>query len=93
MTTQRQMKILAADRPKVLYTYTVEGTGEFPFDMLRYDSASPASQEAVFKLALGHYASMERVREWMQTRRQVEMQSYWPPTVARWASFGWKVLP
>jgi len=68
------------------FTFVVEGCGEFPFDMLRYDSCWPRTADDAAKLY-----SMWR------ERRRVELSAAdgkrWQPTTARWASFGWTVLP
>lgn len=68
-------------------TFEVEGRGEFPFDMLRYDCAYPADGDAVFFF---HNAPTEfikmRLRTWHEGRT---------PRITndRWASFGWSVDP
>jgi hypothetical protein len=63
--------------------FTVEGSGEFPDDMLRYDRCYPAEQEDIF---------------WMngKGKRSVRMSMIAKyknakPTIARWNSFGWSV--
>lgn len=59
--------------------FTVEGSGPFPWDMLRYDGAWPTTSEDVQKL---HGTG----------RRRIHLSSAQGPTHARWASFGWKVV-
>jgi hypothetical protein len=66
--------------------FTVEGSGRFPVDMLRYDRATPST-----------YADFVAVtREWVPTRLRekyrVRLQAESGPTEARWESFGWRVL-
>jgi hypothetical protein len=62
------------------YTFVVEGAGQFPVDMLRYDRCSPyASEDVHWCFASG------------TNRRSAMMVAHQPPTVARWASFGWTV--
>jgi hypothetical protein len=64
---------------KKYWTFTVEGQGAFPNDMLRYDRCCPCEQEDV---------------HWMEgtDRRSAKMISYArPPEPARWNSFGWTV--
>jgi hypothetical protein len=64
---------------KKYWTFTVEGRGEFPLDMLRYDRCCPDCQEDV---------------HWMMgtNQRSAQMISHvGPPTAARWVSFGWTV--
>ena len=63
----------------------VEGRGEFPFDMLRYDSAFPYREEDSSMLKSGHH-EMRRV---VLCRRSVNSLG---PTGARWSSLGWQVL-
>lgn len=58
---------------------TVEGAGEFPVDMLRYDAAFPHKEE-------DSYLIMER------GKRKVSLLTQITPTQARWESFGWKVI-
>lgn len=61
--------------------FTVEGRGEFPWDMLRYDECWPRGSQDVSGLIT------ER------PRRPILLCTYKPsgPTVARWESFGWTV--
>lgn len=62
----------------------VEGSGEFPIDMLRYDSCCPATE--------ADSGTIERQDE----RRVVKLRRFSragaPATAARWQSRGWKVL-
>ncbi len=62
--------------------FTVEGYGEFPFDMLRYDSCWPKS-EGHDSYALGN-----------RDQRRVVLQTWSErgPTVGRWESFTWRVI-
>jgi hypothetical protein len=65
-------------------TFKVEGKGAFPVDMLRYDSAVPASE------ADAHRIEKQRdLRTVVLTRTSVDKDG---PTVARWRSFGWEVI-
>lgn len=63
--------------------FVVEGSGEFPFDMLRYDSCWPATAEDAAKL-----------QSFYRDKRRVELRSdgYMTPTPERWASFNWRVV-
>ena len=67
-------------------TYTVEGRGEFPFDMLRRDCSYPNSEQD--STAIG------RVMHLIDAPRRVTLHApalrY--PNDARWASFGWRVI-
>lgn len=64
------------------HCFTVEGSGEFPFDMLRYDSCWPyEGQDA------GNMANHER------HRRRIALQTDGlGPTAKRWESFNWSVV-
>ena len=66
---------------KYKYLFRVEGTGTFPFDMLRYDACWPARGTDVINLA------------WASSWSPVILllQSHRKPTADRWASFGWTV--
>ena len=61
----------------------VEGTGEFPIDMLRYDACCPDTEND------SHAVKRD-------TRRQVRLRRYsingLPATAARWKSLGWSVV-
>jgi hypothetical protein len=73
------MKTRTAKRTR----YAVRGSGNFPFDMLRYDASYPFSQTDA--------AAMEHHRT---EARRVELLGMVPggqPTDERWASFGWRV--
>lgn len=61
--------------------FTVEGRGEFPLDMLRYDSCYPRFVEDVTKMRGNERRSIAMVT-----------QSQFAPTAGRWKSFGWKVV-
>jgi hypothetical protein len=66
--------------------YIVEGSGRFPFDMLRYDRAVPATESDSNSINREH-----------RIGRMVELIRFSSagksgPCVARWASFGWKVV-
>lgn len=86
---------------KYLQIFTVQGKAStFPFDMLRYDSCHPQDSDAVERLTYRRSDAMVRdangkmtfpvvsVRLARYVRTKQEM-----PTSARWASFGWTVLP
>ncbi len=63
-----------------LRTYTVTGHGEFPQDMLRYDSAW-ASRSADAGAIEDSY-NPNTPRRWT-----LELPSYSEPTIGRWNSF------
>ena len=64
----------------------VEGTGEFPFDMLRYDACHPASERDSGEMGRTEYDSPRSIRLIMTTGADRD------PTTDRWASFGWLVI-
>lgn len=67
----------------ITYRYIVVGGGLFPFDMLRYDRAWPASE--------GDSAQIDRVMPGAFTSREIAIRGLSLPTAARWSSFGWEV--
>lgn len=74
---------MKAKQIKVFETIlVVRGSGDFPFDMLRYDHCFPAREDESSKLA-GHEA-----RTVVLIRRAVSRGA----TIARWRSFGWDVV-
>jgi hypothetical protein len=60
------------------WTYLVSGTGQFPLDMLRYDTCWPYSQEDVHRV-------------YKTEGREIKIAGIKEPTVARWNSFLWSV--
>ena len=68
--------------------FTVVGRGDFPTDMLRYDRAYPANTEDALRIAPSRYADPSN---W--DTRKVELISQNLPTIGRWESFGWQVIP
>lgn len=60
-------------------TFRVEGAGDFPLDMLRYDRCFPAAG-----------VDVETIRA--DGARRVTLLSDRHPTPARWDSFGWRVV-
>ena len=70
-------------RPKGI-KFVVEGSGEFPFDMLRYDACYPLNERDSYKL---------RSSSDVQCRRRVVLKSLNHPTTSgRWESYGWRVV-
>ena len=64
------------------HRYIVEGSGEFPFDMLRRDRAFPA--DIASAKAMGERNGLRRVELITARARDVN--------VKRWDSFGWRVV-
>jgi hypothetical protein len=75
-TRQRDKLIEAAQNAPV---FTVVGSGQFPFDMLRYDHCWPT---------WGDQSGLLTHTE----QRRITLSGLTGPTPARWASFGWKVV-
>ena len=72
------------------HTFTVEGVGDFPWDMLRYDSCYPGHETESYNMArvpVGGYSKPRRVE-----LAHTDTRKRWTPTTARWESFGWSVL-
>lgn len=77
------------DRRTVI-DFVVVGSGEFPIDMLRYDSAWPATEPESYKVRCDYTVPHT------QRRREVRLSMAAPlgktgPTIGRWKSFGWNV--
>jgi hypothetical protein len=74
--------------------FTVRGTGEFPYDMLRYDQCWPCRE---VDSPLLNSNEMLQAENYFKTPRDVRIErrvesASVKPTVARWRSFGWGVL-
>ena len=72
-------------RSVVQWHLVVLGQGEFPLDMLRYDSAFPTEQEDSAKLQ----RDQSELRTVVLTRRGIN--NHWG-TQDRWKSFGWTIV-
>lgn len=68
--------------------FQVRGGGQFPFDMLRYDSCYPASETD--SAALEHHRREKRRVTLLASIPNP--QSVYFPDRARWGSFGWTVV-
>lgn len=69
-----------------VHKITVEGAGQFPIDMLRYDQAFPASEAdsaIISQQADQRVVNLERISG-------VNIPA--GATLGRWASFGWRVV-
>lgn len=71
-----------------IFSFTVEGAGDFPFDMLRFDRCWPATGHDVSQVTATFAADGA-----FPPKRQIKMASVQRggPTVDRWKSFGWTV--
>ena len=70
--------------------FEVEGSGDFPFDMLRYDSCWPVREgtdTGSLAITYGRPLPMRRIRlaRYVFHRQEV-------PTSGRWKSFLWRVV-
>jgi len=81
------LNIPASERPSKRYEYWVTGFGEFPLDMLRYDSCWPATGSDVSGLNRPEIDPFKPTRK----PRSVLLRSYNAPTIERWSSFQWSV--
>lgn len=76
---------------KNFHKFTVAGHGQFPMDMLRYDSCFPHSPDDVRGLE-----SPTPGTAGSRAPREVTLIHHdhrsWLPTEGRWNSFGWRVL-
>lgn len=66
--------------------YTVEGKGEFPFDMLRRDQSYPTTEVSAMLMS-GQF----RHQRLIVLTCAAPPSKYWVPTERRWQSFGWEV--
>lgn len=71
---------------KYVQTFVVEGSGSFPFDMLRYDTCFPNTAMDAYKLNDDDSKLSRRIEicRYVDTKTNL-------PTTARWASFLWSV--
>lgn len=65
--------------------FTVKGSGEFPYDMLRYDACFPQTSTDI-NIMMDRAVGQREVR--MVTCRAHKTDTLTP---ARWESFGWTV--
>ena len=83
----REVKMVAANRPKVIYCYEDIGRGYFPIDMLRYDNCWPAAEDNDISLSFDC-----RFRAaYPEHGFRILITGYNTPTVGRWNSFGYSV--
>ena len=83
--------------------FTVKGIGGVPIDMMRYDRATPLTQEDAAKAVDGANMMFEHneIDAHLPPTQTIRMIRFTEgngrnhadsPTVARWASFGWRIL-
>jgi hypothetical protein len=68
-------------------TFSVEGDGQFPIDMLRYDRCYPHTEHESYEIMRSHDGESRKFR----VKLQRIVYSKTPPTQGRWESFCWKV--
>lgn len=71
------------------FEFTVSGYGDFPIDMLRYDSCWPKSGVDSAEVLKSFYPGQDR----RGASRFVTLEGLNEPTGARWMSFRWTVHP
>lgn len=65
--------------------FKATGSGEFPYDMLRYDCCYPQTETSAHKLTYSH--------EWREVYLvSPAREDGWTPRVERWSSQGWSVV-
>lgn len=71
---------------KKLHQFTVEGSGTFPYDMLRYDRCWPSTEahDSGLPYTPPHGGSLDKKR--------ITLTGLGEPTQGRWESFGWRVV-
>lgn len=68
----------------------ITGMGEFPLDMLRYDSCSPYSETDSYAIA-NTFKNFEKWEIFVKCRPLEKKRSPW--TIGRWQSFGVQIEP
>lgn len=80
-----------------MYTiyFTVEGTLNFPLDMLRYDHCFPLTQDDVAAVAdaLGIYGRARERKTFRIALARNQKTKVEQLTPDRWLSFGWSIDP
>ncbi len=76
------------------HSFTVQGKGDFPIDMLRYDQCYPATgvDAAAIEATKDRFADAKSRREVREIRLWKISRTMVGPTNDRWASFMWKVI-
>lgn len=90
MKGETNMKSVKLDTPqRWRHDFQVSGSGYFPFDMLRYDQCCFVYERDSTMLA---YNAMGQWGNITINLVSYSVSKDWTPTVAKWESFGWKVL-
>jgi hypothetical protein len=85
LTTRQRDRLIEAAMTAI--EFTVLGTGEFPYDMLRHDRAWPATEADAKLLNDTTWMTGQSLPE-----RAIKLRGLVGPTAARWRSFGWTVV-
>lgn len=83
-------------RARLVYEFTVEGAGEFPFDMLARDACYPRTREDAMAMLLAlprrwRRRGRQEAAEEERTHRIRLATTKGPPSVERWKAYGWTV--
>lgn len=73
---------------EIRHHFTVEGSGPFPIDMLRYDHCWPETEQSSSGQIYDSFISRRK----NFPRYKIALVGVMPPTRARWESFGWKLI-
>ncbi len=72
--------------------FTVEGVGEFPYDMLRYDGCHPLTSEDVHTMVTPRHKKPRKREVTLATHSANKWGAENCVTDARWESFLWRVI-
>lgn len=73
--------------------FRVVGRGDFPMDMLRYDSCWPKDSESASEMHFDFLKGEAAYHAWREQLRLVSLRTVSnQPTPARWQSMGWIVV-
>ena len=74
-----------------LSIFKVEGNGEFPFDMLRYDHCYPMHERDIHTMS--YYPGERGLKKiTLVSRCLTKEEANHIPTEGRWNSFNWRVV-
>lgn len=73
-------------------SFRVEGSGDFPLDMLRYDTCYPLDENALLSTDLLRAEAGENVERVVYLEKRHAYKPEGHVTDRRWASFGWRVI-
>lgn len=74
---------------RIQYIVTVESDNDFPIDMLRYDHATPFTEQDSGKIQSSFRPKRRATTN--SATQTITVAMHREPTVGRWASFGWRV--